>query len=65
MNDATLEIFRGAPVMKGGYLHAKDAPGWGIEIDEAAAAKRPFRRDQPLNGGWGEVRLPDGQIVKQ
>jgi hypothetical protein len=36
-----------------------------MEIDEAAAAKHPFKRDDPMNGGWGEVRLPDGQIVKQ
>jgi mannonate dehydratase len=65
MNDATLQIFKGAPVMKGGYLYANDAPGWGIEIDEALAAKYPFKRDNILNGGWGEVRLPDGQIIKQ
>ena len=65
MNEATLEIFRGAPTMKGGYLYANDAPGWGIEIDEKAAAKYPFDRSNALNGGWGEVRLPDGQIIKQ
>jgi mannonate dehydratase len=65
MNEATLAIFRGAPVMKNGYLYANDAPGWGIEIDEAEAAKHPFNRSNPLNGGWGEVRLPDGQIIKQ
>ena len=65
MNEATLEIFQGAPVMKGGYLYANDGPGWGIEIDEKAAAKHPFDRSNILNGGWGEVRLPDGQIIKQ
>jgi mannonate dehydratase len=65
MNDATRDIFHGAPEMKNGYLWANDKPGWGMEIDEAAAAKHPFRRDDPMNGGWGEVRLPDGQIVKQ
>ena len=65
MNEATLEIFRGAPVMKNGYLYANDAPGWGIEIDEKAAAKKPFDANRALNGGWGEVRLPDGQIIKQ
>ncbi len=65
MNDATREIFHGVPEMKNGYLWANDKPGWGIEIDEAAAAKHPFKRDDPMNGGWGEVRLPDGQIVKQ
>ena len=62
---ATREIFHGVPEMKNGYLYANDAPGWGIEIDEAAAAKHPFNRESPLNGGWGEVRLPDGQIIKQ
>ena len=64
-NDATREIFSGVPEMKDGYLWANDKPGWGMEIDEAAAAKRPFNRTDPMNGGWGEVRLPDGQIVKQ
>jgi mannonate dehydratase len=50
--------------MKGGYMYANDRPGWGIDIDEAAAAKRPFRQNA-LNGGWGDIRLPDGQIIKQ
>ncbi len=63
-NDATREIFHGVPEMKNGYIWANDNPGWGIEIDETAAAKYPFRQNA-LNGGWGEVRLPDGQIVKQ
>lgn len=63
-NAAHAEIFKGLPEMKDGYLWANDKPGWGMEIDEKAAAKYPFRND-PLNGGWGEVRLPDGQIVKQ
>jgi mannonate dehydratase len=63
-NAAHAEIFHGLPEMKDGYLWANDRPGWGMEIDEKAAAKYPFRND-PLNGGWGEVRLPDGQIVKQ
>jgi mannonate dehydratase len=64
-NEATREVFQGVPEMKNGYLFANDKPGWGIEIDEAAAAKHPFNRTDPMNGGWGEVRLPDGQIVKQ
>ncbi|HEY4076812.1 MAG TPA: enolase C-terminal domain-like protein [Rhizomicrobium sp.] len=63
--DSTREIFRGVPEMKNGYGYVNEAPGWGIEVDEAAAAKHPFRRDNALNGGWGEVRLPDGQIIKQ
>jgi len=64
-NDAAHEIFSGLPVTKGGYMYANEAPGWGIEINEAAVAKYPWNRNSPLNGGWGEVRLPDGQIIKQ
>jgi mannonate dehydratase len=58
------EVFQGCPEMRGGYLYANDKPGWGMEIDEKAAAAHPFRANA-LNGGWGELRLPDGQIVKQ
>ena len=28
--------------MKDGYLWVNEKPGWGIEIDEKAAAKAPF-----------------------
>jgi mannonate dehydratase len=66
-DNRTLEIFRGAPNLKNGYVYANEAPGWGIEVDEAAAAKYPFDRSDPLNGGTfpgGELRLPDGQIIK-
>jgi mannonate dehydratase len=58
------EIFKGCPTFKDGYLWATDAPGWGIEVDEKLAAKYPFR-DNPLNGGWGDVRRTDGTIIKQ
>ena len=30
------------PVMKDGYLYAERSPGWGIEVDEKAAANIPF-----------------------
>ncbi len=65
-NEAALEIFRGVPQLKNGYLYASEAPGWGIEVNEAAAAKYPYDRTDKLNGGWpgGEVRLPDGQVIK-
>jgi mannonate dehydratase len=69
-NSATQEIFKGCPEMKNGYLYIHEAPGWGIEIDEKAAAKFPFGANergerQRLNGGWGEVRKPDGTVIKQ
>jgi len=64
-NDAEHAIFKGLPEMRGGYYYATDKPGWGVEIDEAEASKHPFRRNDPLNGGWGVIRLPDGQVIKQ
>ena len=69
-NDRTREVFDGCPVMKNGYLYVNEKPGWGIEVDEKAAAKYPYgtgesgeRKD--LNGGWGEIRRRDGTIIKQ
>ena len=60
----------GCPRLENGYFWATEAPGWGIEVDEKAAAKYPFgfgeqgeRKD--LNGGWGEIRRLDGTIIKQ
>ena len=69
-SDAAREIFQGCPVLKNGYVYVHEAPGWGIEIDEKAAARFPFgtgeRGDtKRLNGGWGEVRKPDGTVIKQ
>jgi len=69
-DDATREVFSGCPEMKNGYLYANEAPGWGIEVDEKAAAKYPFGHGetgerQRLNGGWGEIRRRDGTIIKQ
>ncbi len=64
-NERTQEIFHGCPVMKDGYLWVNEAPGWGIEIDEQAAAKAPFTDRNHLNGGWGVVRKLDGTVIKQ
>jgi len=65
-NTASREIFHGCPEIKDGYLYVNEAPGWGIEVDEKAAAKYPFGpgRDN-LNGGWGEIRKLDGTVIKQ
>jgi mannonate dehydratase len=68
-SERSQEVFRGCPVLKDGYLYANEAPGWGIEVDEKAAAKYPYGFSEgqkaKLNGGWGEVRKRDGTIVKQ
>ena len=61
----TKEIFSGCPEMKDGYLWVSEKPGWGIEVDEKAAAKAPFTDRNGLNGGWGEIRKADGTVIKQ
>jgi len=69
-NERVREVFQGCPEMKNGYLYANEAPGWGIEVDEKAAARYPFGSFESgerlrLNGGWGEVRRRDGTLIKQ
>ena len=65
-NDRTREIFSGCPVMEDGYIWPSTKPGWGIEVDEKAAAKAPFGAGRGnLNGGWGEIRRRDGTVIKQ
>jgi mannonate dehydratase len=71
-NDRLQEVFQGCGIAKDGYIYPNDKPGWGIEVDEKAAAKYPYNggegRRGPgsnLNGGWGEIRRPDGTIIKQ
>jgi mannonate dehydratase len=70
-NDRHREIFSNCPRMENGYLYANELPGWGIEVDEKAAAKYPFngQYDSPhlrkYNSGWGEIRRRDGTIIKQ
>jgi len=68
--DRVKEVFSGCPELRDGNYYITEKPGWGIEVDERAAAKYPFgygesgeRKD--LNGGWGEVRRRDGAIIKQ
>ena len=68
--ERTREVFSGVPEMRNGYLYANESPGWGIEIDEKAAAKYPFGYGEKgvrkqMNGGWGEIRRQDGTIIKQ
>jgi mannonate dehydratase len=68
-NARAQEIFKGCPVMKNGYLYPNEAPGWGIEVDEKAAAAAPFGTETgargQLNGGWGILRRLDGTVIKQ
>ncbi len=68
--ERTREVFDGCPEMKDGYLYANEKPGWGIEVNEAAAKKYPFGYGESgfkkeYNGGWGVIRKRDGTVIKQ
>ena len=55
----------GCPVVKDGYFWANEAPGWGMEINEQAAAKYSADRlSSPFDMHWGNTRRRDGSIVR-
>jgi mannonate dehydratase len=59
--DAVHEVFPGTLRIEGGWLRPNDAPGWGIDLDEAAAARFPAQ----LSGhdAWAaKVRGLDGGL---
>jgi mannonate dehydratase len=43
-SDATHEVFPHSWRVQDGYLHPGDAPGLGVDIDEDAAGRHPYRR---------------------
>ncbi len=55
--DHVYEIFPGMPRARDGYLYPNDAPGLGIQFDEALAAKYP---PTDYLEEWTQARLPDG-----
>ncbi|HJP78657.1 MAG TPA: enolase C-terminal domain-like protein [Pseudonocardiaceae bacterium] len=60
-NAATHEVFPGTPVVREGYLHPSDAPGWGVDVDESAAKAYPPVKF--LHEAWAaQVRRPDGGL---
>lgn len=68
-NDRIQEVFEGYPIIKDGYAYPNDKPGWGVEVNEKAAAQYPFGTEsdarKALNGGWGVVRRADGTVINQ
>ena len=58
-SDALREVFPGTPEISGGYLYANDNPGLGIDIDEKAAARYPYKGP---GDSWGNGRRLDGSI---
>jgi mannonate dehydratase len=60
-NDATHEVFPGTPVPANGHLVPSPAPGWGVDLNEKAAAGYPPTRF--LFDSWAAtVRRPDGGL---
>src|SRR5215510_470911 len=53
------EVFPGTPELRNGYVWANDRPGWGVDIDEAQAAKYPIEV-KPIE--WTQSRWPDGTL---
>lgn len=53
------DIFHGHLEVKDGYAWISEKPGWGIEVDEALAAKHPIMNERP-----NEFRTPDGTIIE-
>ena len=53
------EVFPGCPELHDGYLWANDRPGFGIDLDEAQAAKYPISIPPIV---WTQSRWPDGTM---
>jgi mannonate dehydratase len=53
------DIFQGALQIKDGYAWISEKPGWGIEVDEALAAKHPITDERP-----NEFRTKDGSVIQ-
>ena len=60
-SDRLREVFPGTPEIQGGYLYANDKPGLGVDLDERAAAKYPYKG---VGGSRGNDRRMDGSIVR-
>lgn len=63
-NDAAQEVFPGCLKIENGYMFANEAPGWGIDCNEELAKKFPFPESPTFDQFWGNVRKPDGTIVR-
>lgn len=61
LNDASLELFPGAPELRGCYLYANDKPGLGVDFNEELAKK--FPPEGYKNVGFLS-RLPDGTAIR-
>jgi mannonate dehydratase len=53
------DIFQGCAEVRNGYAWINERPGWGIEVDEALAAKHPITGEHP-----NEFRLINGTVIQ-
>jgi mannonate dehydratase len=56
------EIFPGCPTMKQGYMYVNEAPGLGVDVNEALAKKYPLPDKFDFN--WMQLRKRDGTVVR-
>jgi mannonate dehydratase len=62
--DPLREMFPGCMEIKNGYAWANEKPGWGVEVDEKAAAKFPFGSGKTNPTGQRHTsRLADGTPI--
>lgn len=59
-SDELREVFPGTPVVRNGYLYLNEAPGFGVDLNESAAAKYPATLG---DGNFGPKRFSNGSIV--
>jgi mannonate dehydratase len=55
--EAVHEVMPGAPEFRDGYLIPSEKPGLGVDLDEGAAAKHPYKRAY-----LPTVRRADGSV---
>ena len=61
----TMEVFRGCPEVKDGYMMAQEKPGLGIDVDEKLAEKFPIPSGPPnFDYSWGTTRRKDGTVIR-
>ena len=61
--ERTREVFPGCPEVRDGYMWPNGKPGLGIDVDEALAARYPFK-EYAFGGAWDTVRRADGTVVR-
>jgi mannonate dehydratase len=59
-SETVQEVFPGSPTIKNGYAYVNEAPGLGVDLNEALAAKFATSAG---TGNWLPVRRRDGTSV--